>query len=118
MLGARRQTPGTPFTITYRETATFPLNGGPITASTADSTDMLRSRHDSQRQCLKGTSLDQSGGGALSQGSSSAGEPTGTEAADEQSRRGDDRMSMLLLVADPNRAAVTHLIKETSEGGS
>jgi len=25
---------------------------------------------------------------------------------------------MLLLVADPNRAAVTHLIKETSEGGS
>jgi hypothetical protein len=29
-----------------------------------------------------------------------------------QSRRYDDRMSMLLLVADRNRAAVTHLIKK------
>jgi hypothetical protein len=32
------------------------------------------------------------------------------EAADEQSRRCDDHMSTLLLVAGRNRAAVTHLI--------
>ncbi len=29
MLGARLKHPGTPFTITYRETATFPLSSGP-----------------------------------------------------------------------------------------
>ena len=38
------------------------------------------------------------------------------EAADEQSRRCDDRMSMLLRFADRNRAAVTHLIKNIGGG--
>jgi len=57
--------------------------------------------------------IARSSGGALPQGSSSAG--TGTEAADEQSRRCDDRMSMLLLLADRNRAARDPPHQKTSE---